>query len=144
MQRRTKTARRAGRWSAQGSTLIESTLALWTLAIMVGGIMEVGFAGLVANSLEFSAQRAARYASVRGSSSGHAATISDIQSVAQQYATPLNPVSLTVTVSWTPANNNNPGSTVQVQTGYSIVPSILPLDSGMMKFQATARQIILQ
>jgi len=112
--------------------------------VLVGGMMEVGFAGMAANSLEFAAQRAARYASVRGSASGHAASVADIQSIAQQYATPLNPASLTVTVTWTPSNNNNPGSTVQVQTAYSIVPSILPLDSGAMKFQATARQIILQ
>jgi Flp pilus assembly protein TadG len=126
-----------------GSTLMEGTLALWTLAILVAGIMEVGFAGMVANSLEFAAQRAARYASVRGSSSGHPAQVADIQSVAQQYATPLNPATLTVAVSWNPPNNN-PGSVVQVQTGYSIVPTILPLDAGAMKFQATAKQIILQ
>jgi Flp pilus assembly protein TadG len=126
----------------RGSTLIESTLALWTFCILVGGIMEIGFAGLVANTMEFSAQRAARYASVRGSSSGHPAAASDIQTVAQQYATPLISGNLGVTVTWTP--NNNPGSTVQVKTSYSIVPTILPLSGGRMTFQATAQQIILQ
>jgi Flp pilus assembly protein TadG len=122
-----------------GSTLIESVLALWTFAIMVGGIMEVGFAGMVANSLEFAAQRAARYASVRGSTSAHPALLSDIQTVAQQYATPLTP---TVKVKW--ISSNSPGNTVQVQTIYSIVPRFLPLDSTAMNFTATAQQIIIQ
>jgi len=126
----------------RGSTLVESALALWTFAVLVGGILEIGFAGMVANTLEFAAQRAARYASVRGNASGHPAAAADIQAVAQQYATPLIPANLTVTITWNP--NNSPGSTVQVQAAYAIVPSILPLDAGQMAFQATARQIILQ
>jgi len=135
-------SQRRGTNGRRGSTLIEATLALWTFAILVGGILEMGFAGMVANTMEFAVQRAARYASVRGSSSSHPAQTADIQSVAQQYATPLIAANLPVTVTWLP--NNNPGSTVEVQASYSIKPAILPLDSGKMTFQATAKQIILQ
>jgi len=134
-QKRDRNARR-------GSTLIESTLALWTFAILIAGILELGFAGMVANTMEFAVERAARYASVRGSSSGHPAQQADIQSIAQQYATPLIAPNLPVTVNWLP--NNNPGNTVEVQATYSIVPSILPITSGKMTFQATAKAIILQ
>lgn len=133
----------AGRFASQrGSTLIESTLVLLSFAVLLGGIMEVGFTGMVSNSVSFAAQRAARYASVRGSSSGHAALTSDIQTVAQQYASPLNPSSLTVAVTWTP--NNSPGSTVQVQVSYAFKPAILPLDGNALTLTGTSNQLIVQ
>lgn len=133
----------AGRFDSQrGSTLIESTLVLLSFAVLLGGIMEVGFTGMVSNSVSFAAQRAARYASVRGSASGHAATAANIQAIAQQYASPLSSSGLTVTVTWTP--NNNPGSTVQVQVSYAITPTILPLDGSAFTLTGTSSQLIAQ
>jgi len=133
---------RGGRRAQRGSTLLESTLVLLSFAILLGGIMEVGFTGLAVNSVSFAAQRAARYASIRGSASGHAASASDIQTIAKQYATPLSTSSVTATVTWTP--NNSPGSTVQVAVSYSILPVFLPLTAGPLTLTGTARQIIVQ
>jgi Flp pilus assembly protein TadG len=130
------------RRNQRGSTLIESALALWVFAVLLAGITELGLTGLVFNSVEYAAQRAARYASVNGSSSGHAASAATIQSLAQQYATPLNASGLVVSVTWTP--NNSPGSTVQVQVSYAITPSILPLDGGPLTLKGTAIQTIVQ
>lgn len=79
---------------------------------------------------------------MRGSSSGHPAAKADIQAIAQQYAAPLNPGSVTVTVTWTP--NNGPGNTVQVVVSYSITPSFLPIDRGALTLAGTASQIIVQ
>jgi Flp pilus assembly protein TadG len=126
----------------RGSTLVESAFALASFAVLLAGIMEIGFTGFVANSVTFAAQRAARYASVCGSASGHPAATADVQAVAQKYATPLTAGSVTVNVTWTP--NNSPGSTVQVQVVYSFKPSILPLDGGILTLQSTARQTIVQ
>jgi Flp pilus assembly protein TadG len=126
----------------RGSTLVESAFALASFAVLLAGIMEIGFTGFVANSVTFAAQRAARYASVCGSASGHPAAAADVQAVAQKYATPLTAGSVTVNVTWTP--NNSPGSTVQVQVVYSFKPSILPLDGGILTLQSTARQTIVQ
>jgi Flp pilus assembly protein TadG len=117
-------------------------MVLLSFAVLMGGIMEVGLAGLISNAVSFAAQRAARYASVRGSASGHAATAADIQTVAQQYATPLSTNALTVSVTWTP--NNTPGSTVQVVVSYAIRPAFLPLSGGPLTFAGTARQVIVQ
>lgn len=143
MRRSVEPRRPAGRrGSERGSTLIESTLVLLSFAVLLGGIMEVGFTGLVSNSISFAAQRAARYASVRGSGSGHAALATDIQTIAQQYASPLNPNSLTVAVTWTP--NNSPGSTVQVQVSYAFKPAILPLDGNALTLTGTSSQLIVQ
>ena len=139
MGRRRGGARRIGR---RGSTLIESTMVLLSFVVLMGGMMEVGFTGLISNSVSFAAQRAARYASVRGSASGHAATAADIQTIARQYATPLNTNALTVTVTWTP--NNSPGSTVQVAVSYAITPVFLPLAGGPLTLTGTARQLVVQ
>jgi Flp pilus assembly protein TadG len=126
----------------RGSTLVESTFALASFAVLLAGIMEIGFTGFVANSLTFAAQFAARYASLCGSASGHPATTANVQAVAQSYAAPLTAGSVTVNVTWTP--DNNPGSTVEVQVLYSFKPSIMPLDGGVLTLQSTARRTIVQ
>jgi len=126
----------------RGSTLIESAMALTSWSIMMAGIMELGFTGLISNSVSFAAQRAARYASVRGAASGHPASAADIQTVADQYATPIAPGLLTVTVAWTP--NNSPGSTVAVKVSCSVKPALLPLSATPLTLQSTAAQIVVQ
>lgn len=131
-----------GRRRQQGSTLVESALVLASFAVLIAGIMELGFAGFAANSVSFAAQRAARFAAVRGSASGHAASIADVQAVAQQYAAPLAADAMTVDVSWSP--DKAPGSTVAVRVSYSFAPEMLPLVSRVLTFQSTARQIIVQ
>jgi Flp pilus assembly protein TadG len=117
-------------------------MVMLSFAVLMGGMMEVGLAGLISNTVSFAAQRAARYASVRGSASGNVATAANVQTIAQQYATPLNPNSLTVTVTWTP--NNSPGSTVQVAVSYAIKPVFLPVSAGALTLTGTSRQIIAQ
>jgi Flp pilus assembly protein TadG len=121
--------------------MVESALALMVFGILLAGIMELGLVGLASDTVSFAAGRAARWAAVRGSASGHAATAADIQAVALEYATPLNPDSCTVAVTWTP--NDNPGSTVQVRVLYSF-SSLRPISAGAMTLQGTARQTIIQ
>lgn len=126
--------------SSRGTAMVESAMVLLVFAVLLAGIMELGFTTLISNSVSFAAQRAARYASVRGSSSGHPAQLSDIQAIAQGYAAPLNPNGLTANVTWTP--NNNPGSTVLVTVSYGI--KILPMSSGTITFTGKALQTITQ
>jgi Flp pilus assembly protein TadG len=122
--------------------MIEGALVFMVFAVLVAGIMELGVIGFAANAVTFAAHRAARFASLRGSNSGHAATVADIQATAIAYAAPLNSANLTVSVSWVP--NNQPGNSVQVRVAYSIRPSVLPLSAGAMTLQATARARIVQ
>jgi len=128
----------------RGSTLVESALALASFAVLLAGIVEAGFVMFAANAVTFAAQRAARYASVNGSTAPHVAKVSDIQSVAQSNAAPLSAGSLTINVSWTNSGNNAPGNPVQVQVIYAITPSILPIDGGVLKLQSTAAATIVQ
>jgi Flp pilus assembly protein TadG len=120
--------------------MVESAMVLLVFAVLLAGIMELGFTTLISNSVSFAAQRTARFASVRGSGSGHPAQVSDIQAIAQGYAAPLNPGDLTVSVTWTP--NNNPGSTVLVTVSYGI--KMLPISSGTIMITGKALQTITQ
>ena len=132
-------SRRARR---RGGTVVEGALVFLVFGVLIAGIMEVGIVGFAANSVTFAAHRAARFASLRGSSSGHAATVSDVQASATDYATPLNPANLTVNVTWVP--DNHPGSSVQVTVAYALRPSVLPLSANLLTLQSTARQRIAQ
>lgn len=131
-----------GSRTRRGSAMIEDALAMMVFAVLVAGLMELGFTGLAANTVSFAAQRAARYAAVRGSGSGHPATAANIQSIAQQYAIPLSSSGVMVNVTWSP--NNKPGSTVQVQVSYALLPALLPIAKSGLTLKATACQTIVQ
>jgi hypothetical protein len=108
----------------------------------MAGIMELGVVGFAVNAVSFAAHRAARYASVRGSSIGSPATAAQIGASATGYAAPLSSAALTVVVTWAP--NNKPGSTVQVKVSYNFAPTFLPVDAGVLTVQTTACEIIAQ
>jgi Flp pilus assembly protein TadG len=126
----------------RGSVMIESALVLLVYGVLMAGIMELGVVGFAVNSVSFAAYRAARFASLRGSGSGHPATAADIQASATGYAAPLSSGALTVAVTWTP--DNHPGSTVQVKVSYNFKPAMLPVSAGVLTLQTTAREIIAQ
>ena len=137
-------AMRTGRRSKRrrGAVMIESALAMLVFIVLVAGIMEIGLTLFVSSSIGFAAQRAARFASVRGNRSGHPASVADIQQTARSYAAPLSSGGVNVTVTWTP--DNSPGSTVLVKVSYSIAPLILPLSGGVLTLEGKARQIVAQ
>jgi Flp pilus assembly protein TadG len=126
----------------RGSAMIESALATTAFVLLIAGIMEFGFIGFASSSVAFAAHRAARFAAVRGSASGRAASISDIQAEALANITALDTQAITVNVSWSP--DNNPGGTVRVTVSYSFTPSLLPVSSTAMPLQCTARAIVAQ
>jgi len=126
----------------RGSVMYESALVLLVYAVMMAGIMELGMIGFAVNAVSFAAHRAARYAAVRGSSSGNPATAGQITTSAEGYAAPLNAANLAVAVSWLP--DNNPGSTVQVKVSYNFTPTFLPVDTGVLTLKTTACEMIAQ
>ncbi len=130
------------RRSCRGVALVEGALAFLVFALLVAGILDLGLVGFAGNAVTFAAHRAARYASLRGSTSGHAASAADIESSAIGYASPLNPANLSVTVRWLP--DNTPGSSVEVTVAYSIRPAVLSRPDHPLSLQSTARQRIVQ
>jgi Flp pilus assembly protein TadG len=121
---------------------VEGALVFLVFALLIAGIMEVGVVGFAANAVTFAAHRAARFASVRGSTSGRIASRDQIQASAVSDAAPLNAANVSVVVTWLP--DNQPGSTVQVTVAYTIRPAVLPLSSHLLTLQSTARRQIAQ
>ena len=128
--------------SEKGSTLVESALVAVVFVLLLVSLMDFGWMGFAYNSVSFAAQRAARFAEVRGASSGHAATSADIQAKTQEYIVGLDTSQLTVTTTWTP--DNKPGSTVQINVSYSYKPFLLPVSSSGLTLQTTSKQTIIQ
>ena len=132
----------ARRRSRRGSTLVESAVVAAVFLLLLVGIMEFGRLGFAYNEVSFAAQRAVRYAAVRGSASGHAASAADVQNAALVYTGALDNTQVTVTTTWTP--DNHPGSTVQVMVVYNFATVLVPLSAGMLAVRTTARDIITQ
>ena len=136
-------ARGAARSQARrGSTLVESAVVAAVFLLLLAGIMEFGRLGFAYNAVSFAAQRAARYAAVRGSGSGHAASAADIAAAAKTYTAALDNSQVTVTTTWTP--DNHPGSTVQVKVSYRFATVLVPISASALTLQTTTRHIIAQ
>jgi Flp pilus assembly protein TadG len=128
--------------SRRGVAMIEGALVFLVFSILLAGTMELGVVGFAGNAVTFAAHRAARFAAVRGSTSGHAATLADIQASALANASPLDPANLTVSVAWLP--DNSPGSSVEVTLVYALRPALLPLANHALRLQSNARERITQ
>jgi len=93
------------------------------------------------------ARERVRYAIVRGSESGRAATATEVQTYVQGRAVGLTPV--TVTTTWNPNNHpactatlNHPGCVVQVTVQYTFKPA-LPLIFGTnIVLSSTSKMVI--
>jgi len=125
-----------------GSAIVEFTLVALMFFMLSLGLAEMGRAVFDYNIVSSLAREGVRWASVRGSASGHAATDVNISNYVKSKASGMN---LTVTVTWTPANDNSPGKTVNVQVLYnfrSIAPVLLSL--GTIPLTSTSHMVIVQ
>jgi Flp pilus assembly protein TadG len=131
------------RWKARrGSSLVEVCIVAAVFLLLIVSITEFGRLGMAYNQIAFAAHRGARYASTRGSASGHPATSANVQTEVQTYIDGLDLTKLTVTTTWTP--NNNPGSTVSVAVTYGFQSILVPMSSSLISVGATSQQIITQ
>lgn len=128
----------------RGSTMLEGALVMTTFVILLIGAMDFGRLGFAYSSVTYAAHQAARFASTNGSASGHAASVATIQANATGNLVGLNAKALTVSVSWIPVNNNNPGSQVEVVVSYSFQPLVVPISSGAITLKSTAVNYITQ
>ena len=126
----------------RGSTMLEGALVMTTFVILLIGAMDFGRLGFTYNSVTYAAHQAARYAATNGSTSGHAATVANIQANADSNLVGLSATGLTVSVAWTP--NNSPGSQVQVQVSYNFQPLVIPIASTGLTLRSTAVDVITQ
>lgn len=122
--------------------MVESALVATVFLLLLVAIMECGRLGFAYNSISFAAHRAARYATLRGSTSGHPASAADVTAEAESLIVALDNTNLGVTTTWTP--DNHPGSTVQVRVSYGFRTLLVPLSSNLLTLAATSKQVISQ
>jgi Flp pilus assembly protein TadG len=132
----------ARRKRQRGSSLVEGALCFTVFLMILFGMIDFGRGVFAYNFISYAAREGARYAIVRGQSSGRAATNADITAFIKQEAVGLDPSAVTVNTSWTPDKNS--GSTVQVQVQYSFQPIVPYMPSGPLTFGSTSKMLISQ
>jgi Flp pilus assembly protein TadG len=132
---------RDARRSARGATLVEVALASTLFLTITFGTIEFGRMILDYNIVSNAAREGVRYAAVRGSSSGRAASAHDVATyVASRSGGRLSPSNVTVT--W--PTNNAPGSVVQVQVRYGFTPIVTLLRQTSVNLSRTTKAHILR
>ena len=120
----------------RGGVAVEFAFVIPIAILLTIGAVEVARAVSVRASIN---QAAVRYASVRGSASGAAATETELETMALQLAD-LTTGSTSAEVSWAP--DNSPGSVVTVDMQTSFAPAILLFGPSSYTFTSTASMTI--
>jgi Flp pilus assembly protein TadG len=135
--------RGAIRSSSRGQGIAEFALVLTPCLALIFGVINFALALYCYDFVCYSAQQAARYAVVHGSTSSSPATASSITSYVNSLVVGvLNTNNVSVTTTWSP--NNNPGSTVTITVSYSYPPLTSLVSSVTIPVTRTAAMVISQ
>ena len=98
------------------------------------------------NFVTYAARDAARYAMVHGATSPSPASSDDIKKfvIAEAQGIDTSPLKLTVTTTWTPPNNKNPGSVVNVTVAYNFAPFTRIASNVTWSVRSTSKMVISQ
>jgi Flp pilus assembly protein TadG len=126
-----------------GQAMAEFALVLTPCLALFFGIINFALALYCYDFVCYSAQQAARYATVHGSTAPTVVTAANVQTyVNTLVAGVLNTNSLTVTTTWAP--NNKPGSVVTVAVSYNFPPLTSIVSSVTIPLTRTAAMVIAQ
>lgn len=128
--------------SERGSTMVEGALCLMVFLMMIFGIMDFGRAVFAYNSISWAAREGARYAMVRGSSSGHQATATDVKNYVLSRTVGMVSSDIGVSTTWNP--DASAGSTVSVAVTYSFTPFGPYMPAGPLSLKSTSKMVIAQ
>ncbi len=126
----------------RGAVALEFGLAFLLFFSVLYAIMEFGRIVASYNILSGAAREGVRYAIVHGSSSGSAASSSDIQNIVKNWAIGLDSSALNVTTTWNPGNA--PGSTVTVKASYTVAPFTSLILKNGITLNSTSQMVISQ
>jgi len=144
------TQRRVFSWSAAidrlvsdrgGGVAIEFAFVIPLAILVTIGAVEVARAVSVQASISQAAKETVRFASVRGSASGSAATEAELETMAVQLAG-LADASTLAAVNWNP--DNSPGSVVTMDMQTTFSPVALPFGPSSYTFNATASMTVVR
>jgi Flp pilus assembly protein TadG len=141
--------KRRRRWRAatasarRGQASAEFALVLTPCLALIFGIINFAMALYCYDFVCYSAQQAARYATVHGSTATSVVSSTDVTSyVKTLVAGVLNTSSMTVTTTW--PTDNKPGSVVSVVVSYNYPPLTSLVSSVTIPLTRTAAMVITQ
>ena len=106
-------------WKKQdGSTLVEFAMVAPIFFVLVFALVELGLAVWQKNSVASDVREAARYAAVRGTTSGRTATPESVATYIKKKSS-LDTAAMRVYTTWSP--NKKPGSIVTVSVAHNVV-----------------------
>lgn len=126
----------------RGGTFVEMAFIITPVLLLLFGAMTFSYAVFAYNNVNWIAREASRWASVRGSSSGRAASIQNIQDFARTRAAGLRSSHLNVAASFSP--DNSPGSAVSVQVSYPVTPLVASIFFDALVVRGTSIAVILR
>ena len=133
------TARLVG--DRRGGVAIEFAFIIPIAILLTIGAVEVARAVSVQASINQAAKETVRFASVRGTASGAAATEAQLEAMAVQLAN-LADASTSAAVTWSP--DNSPGSVVTMDMQTTFSPVALPFGPSSYTFTSTASMTIVR
>ena len=125
----------------RGGVAIEFAFIIPIAILLTIGAIEVARAVSVQASISQAAKETVRFASVRGSASGAAATEAELETMAVQLAD-LADGSTLAAVAWDP--DNSPGSAVTVDMQTTFSPVVLLFGPSSYTFTSTASMTIVR
>jgi Flp pilus assembly protein TadG len=136
-----KTGRNCG-WH-RGTAMAEFARVLLPCMAIFVGIINFSLALYSYDWVCYSAQQAARYATIHGTTATHTATTSDVTTYVNGLVVgALDTNSLSVTTTWAP--DKKPGSVVTVVVGYTFKPLTAVVSSVNIPLSRTAAMVITQ
>ena len=123
----------------RGGVAIEFAFIIPLAILLTIGAIEAARAVSVQASISQAAKETVRFASVRGSASGDAATEAELEAMALDLADLANG-STSATVTWDP--DNKPGSAVTVDMQTTFSPAVLLFGPSSYTFTSTASMTI--
>jgi Flp pilus assembly protein TadG len=125
----------------RGGVAIEFAFIIPIAILLTIGAVEVARAVSVQASINQAAKETVRFASVRGTASGAAATEAQLEAMAVQLAN-LADASTSAAVTWSP--DNSPGSVVTMDMQTTFSPVALPFGPSSYTFTSTASMTIVR
>jgi Flp pilus assembly protein TadG len=125
----------------RGGVAIEFAFIIPIAILLTIGAVEVARAVSVQASINQAAKETVRFASVRGTASGAAATETQLEAMAVQLAD-LGGADTSAAVSWNP--DNSPGSVVTVDMQTTFSPAVLLFGPSSYTFTSTASMTIVR
>jgi Flp pilus assembly protein TadG len=125
-----------------GQAAVEGALVSLVFLVLIFGLMD--FARMVWSytMISHGAREATRYAMVHGSSSGHMASVAQIQNMVTSTSPGIDAANLTATVTFAP--DQSPGSTARVVVIYNFYPIAPYIPIGPLQLTSTSEMVICQ